>query len=257
MIRRLRVKVLAVFAVSVGEIASAAACPTVVSDWITLGSGACATPGDGTISNFRLNVTTTGTPTALGRPVLLQNTVDFNIFYSNRLDINLANPVPDSSSLTVNCAYRISGPPGMLVNAGQQLGTVNGNSTPLTGPLTGQVCAGGSFSTFPPGSCSGTLVALAPPTVTSGSVPSVPFTFLTRPVSADVFATFTVGPHASFVDVLQSINFFDPSSVPQIPATPASPAVLLTLVGLGIIGAYSILQRRAARAKESQSPDLV
>lgn len=257
MIRRLRMKVLLVLALSVGEFASGAACPITVSDWIALGTGSCTTPGGGTISNFRLNVTTTGTPTALGQPVLFQNTVDFNIFYSNRLSINLANPVPDLSSLTVNWAYRISGPPGTLVNAGQQLGTVNGNSTPLTGPLTGQVCAGGTFSTIPPGSCSGTLVTLAPSTVTSGSLPLVPFTFLTRPLSADVFATFTVGPHASFVDVLQSINFFDPSSVPQIPATPAPPAVLLTLVGLGIIGAYSMLQRRFARAKDSRSPDLV
>jgi hypothetical protein len=246
-VARAKMTARAALMIAAGAVASGAACPVLISDWIALGAGSCTLADGGTISNFRMSTSTTGTPTSIG-PLAIVNVSESNFtaaihFYESHIDLGFTNPVAAASSITVNVAYTITAPSPILLRGFQQLPTVTpapGDPTSMSATISAQLCAGATFSSVPPGNCSGTLTAVPPVTFRTNN-PTAAFTLLPPLGSADVFGTITVGPAGQLVDILQTISAQAP--LPVSP-TPAPASALLTLVGLAVVGGYIFLRRR-------------
>lgn len=230
-----------------GAVASGAVCPVLISDWIALGAGSCTLADGGTISNFRMSTSTTGTPTSIGALAIFnvsENNYTADIhFYQGQIDLGFTNPVAAASSITVNVAYTITAPSPILLRGFQQLPTVTpapGDPTAMSATISAQLCAGATFSSVPPGSCSGTLTAVPPVTFRTNN-PTAPFNFILGSGSTDVFSTITVGPAGQLVDIVQIISAQAP---PPVSPTPAPASALLMLVGLAVVGGYLFLRRR-------------
>jgi hypothetical protein len=236
----------------VAGIAEAAACPPNITGnlpaYIALGAGSCTLPDGSTLSNFRYSTSTVGSATVPPPSVTGISTGSSPSLSIEEDSFFPATTPGTGNSLTFNFGYKLTAASGTLFGAASQVITAYGGNSVDLETVNESLCIGGTFSSIPPGSCSGTLVNL--PTLSASNNSGFPVAVTFAPASSvDVFSSTTAAGSVNFVGATQRFGtVVAPPPPPPPPGTPLPPSIILTLTGIGAAGLYLMRRRLTARS---------
>ena len=188
-------------------LAEAQPCPSTFSGWVNVGTGSCAVPGLGTISNVRFSTSGANggvVPTMAelsifaGAAAVLGPEEGFLFVPGSEWIVEslqlpgLVVVGPAGSTSTLNFAYKLTPEAGFTITGAGDI--VGGGFYGFQGEAGSvgcslSLCLNGNFTGFPPVSCSGTTVNVNAPTLNSfsGVSPAASATF--SATSMDVFVS--------------------------------------------------------------------
>ena len=179
-----RLLALCVVSICAASLAEAQPCPATFAGWANIGTGSCAVPGLGTVSNVRFSGSATGGGPIPTIPLM---TIDAAATEIDQYFTLAPNQVIGGIS-TFNFGYKITPDAGLTItSASIFVGFLylEPGGSPVPGSVGGSMalCLNGSFTGFPPTSCSGTPLNVNAPTI------DLPDTIQYQPGSATFSAT--------------------------------------------------------------------
>jgi uncharacterized protein (TIGR03437 family) len=179
-----RLLVLCLVSICLAALAEAQPCPATFAGWVNIGAGSCAIPGLGTISNVRFSGLASGGGPIPTIPLM---TIDAAATEIDQYFTLAPNQVIGGIS-TFNFGYKITPDAGLTItSASIFVGFLylepGGSAVPGSVGGSLALCLNGSFTGFPPTSCSGTTLNVNAPTI------NLPDTIQYQPGSATFSAT--------------------------------------------------------------------